>query len=110
MYLDDPPTMEKLETALSRLKVRKAGGLYPEMILCVGPVLCNRLLTLMEAVWREGEADLKKAYDSVSRNALWTVLAKCGVPPTMLNVIRSFHEGMLAGVRVGSAVTNCFEV
>ena len=23
--------------------------------------------------------DLKKVYDSVSRNALWTVLAKCGV-------------------------------
>jgi len=25
------------------------------MILCGGPVLCYRLLTLMEAVWREGE-------------------------------------------------------
>ena len=54
--------------------------------------------------------DLKKAYDSVPRNALWTVLAKCGVPPTMLSIIRSFHEGMQAGVRVRNAVTNCFEV
>ena len=54
--------------------------------------------------------NLKKAYDSVHRNAQWTVLAKCGMPPTMLNIIRSFHEGMQAGVRVGSAVTNCFEV
>jgi len=56
LHLDDPPTMEELETALSRLKVRKAGGLsgiLPEMILCGGPVLHNRLLTLMEAVWRE---------------------------------------------------------
>ena len=25
--------------------------------------------------------DLKKAYNSVPRNALWTVLAKCGVLP-----------------------------
>ena len=32
------------------------------------------------------------------------------MPPTMLSIIRSFHEGMQAGVRVGSAVTNCFEV
>ena len=54
--------------------------------------------------------DLKKAYDSVPRNALWTVLAKCGVPPTMLSIIRSFHEGMQAGVRVGSSVTDRFEV
>ena len=205
VHLDDPPTMEELKTALSRLKVRKAGGLsgiLPETILCGGPALHSRLLTLMEAVWREGEVfkdwkdagivpvpkkgnlqscdnwrgislldvvgkvmgriiqerlqviaeqllpdsqcgfrrgrgcvdmifvarqlmektrehedslfmmfvDLKKAYDSVPRNALWTVLAKCGVPPTMLSIIRSFHEGMQAGVRVGSAVTNCFEV
>ena len=58
VHLDDPPTMEELKTALSRLKVRKAGGLsgiLPEMILCGGPALHSRLLTLMEAVWREGE-------------------------------------------------------
>ena len=42
LYLDDPPTMEEFETVLSRLKVRKAGGLYPEMILCGDPVLRNR--------------------------------------------------------------------
>jgi len=46
--------------------------------------------------------DLKKAYDSEPRETLWTVLEKCGVPPTMLSIIRSFHEGMQAGVRVGS--------
>ena len=45
-----------------------------------------------------------------STDALWTLLAMFGVPPTMLNIIRFFHEGMQAGVRVGSAVTNCFEV
>ena len=31
--------------------------------------------------------DWRKAYDSVPRNSLWTVLAKCGVPPTMLSII-----------------------
>ena len=41
---------------------------------------------------------LKKAYDSVLKSALWGVLKKCGVPPTMLSVIRSFHNGMLAHV------------
>ena len=205
LHLDDPPSMEELEAALSRLKPRKAGGLsgiLPELILCGGPVLRDKLLTLMRAVWREGEVfqdwrdavivpvpkkgnlqscdnwrgislldvvekvlgriiqnrlqvvaetlladsqcgfrkgrgcvdmifvarqlmekarehgdslfimfvDLKKAYDSVPRNALWTVLTKCGVPSTMLSIIRSFHDGMQAGVRVGGTVTDSFEV
>ena len=42
--------------------------------------------------------DLKKAYDTVPRSALWCVLEKCGVPPTMLRIIRSFHDGMRASV------------
>ena len=32
------------------------------------------------------------------------------VPPTILSIIRSFHEGMQAGVRVGNSVTDHFEV
>ena len=55
--------------------------------------------------------DLKKAYDSMPRDALWGVLRKCGVLPTMLSVIRSFHDGMLAQVRVGGDLTtNSIEV
>ena len=49
--------------------------------------------------------DLKKAYDSVPRSALWDVLKKYDVPPTMLSIIRSFHDGMLAQVRVGGDLT-----
>ena len=58
LHLDDPPYMEELEAALSRLKPRKAGGLpgiLPEFILCGGPVLHDKLLTVMKAVWRENE-------------------------------------------------------
>ena len=49
--------------------------------------------------------DLKKAYDSIPRAALWQVLKKLGVPPTMLSVIRSFHEGMVAKVRVNGELS-----
>ena len=38
--------------------------------------------------------DLKKAYDSVPRKALWTVLEKYGVPPTMLSIIHLYLEKM----------------
>ena len=45
--------------------------------------------------------DLRKAYDSVPRPALWFVLEKCGIPPIMLGIIKSFHDGMMAKVRAG---------
>ena len=47
--------------------------------------------------------NLRKAYDSVPRNALWKVLQKYGIPPTMLNIIKSFHNGMQASIRVTSS-------
>ena len=40
--------------------------------------------------------DLTKAYDTVHRGLLWQVLAKFGVPPSMLPVIKDQHEGMKA--------------
>ena len=48
--------------------------------------------------------DLTKAYDSVDRTLLWTVLARFGVPHNMISVIRQFHEGMRACVRLDDRV------
>ena len=44
--------------------------------------------------------DLQKAYDSVDRELLWKVLARAGVPAEMVAVIRQFHDGMRARVRM----------
>ena len=43
---------------------------------------------------------LKKAYDSVLRIALWHALEKLGVPDQIIDIIRSFHEGMQAQVQM----------
>ena len=40
--------------------------------------------------------DLTKAYNSVDRTLIWTVLARFGVPQNMISVIRQFHDGMRA--------------
>ena len=48
--------------------------------------------------------DLTKAYDSVDRTLLWTVLARFGVPQIMISVIRQFHYGMRACVRFDDRV------
>ena len=44
--------------------------------------------------------DLRKAYDSVLREALWTALKKLGVPDVLVGIIKSFHINMRARVRV----------
>ena len=48
--------------------------------------------------------DLTKAYDSVDRTLLWTVLARFGVPQNMISVIRQFHDGKRACVRLDDRV------
>ena len=48
--------------------------------------------------------DLTKAYDSVDRTLLWTVLARFGVPQIMISVIRQFHDDMRACVRLEDRV------
>ena len=48
--------------------------------------------------------DLTKAYDSVDRSLLWTVLARFGVPQNTISVIRQFYDGMRACVRLDDRV------
>ena len=55
--------------------------------------------------------DLQKAYDSVDRELLWKVLARAGVPEEMIAVIRQFHDGMQAQVRMDDGeLSEWFEV
>ena len=54
--------------------------------------------------------DLRKAYDSIPRAALWLVLERVEIPPLMLRLIRSLHEGMEARVRVSSSLTDAIHV
>ncbi len=54
--------------------------------------------------------DLRKAYDSIPRQALWQVLRKYGVPPTVVSLLRSLHQGMKAEVTMDEQVAPEFEV
>ncbi len=44
--------------------------------------------------------DLKKAYDSVPRKAMWIVLRKIGIPEVLVDIVKSFHKDMKAKVRL----------
>ena len=71
---------------------------------------------LVEKSWEHKEkvfftfVDLKKAYDSVPRQALWKVLRKLGVPGVLVNLIESFHQDMQAKIRLKGKLMDPIDV
>ena len=43
--------------------------------------------------------DLTKAFDTVSRDGLWKIMAKFGCTPRFKAMVRQFHDGMQARVQ-----------
>ena len=43
--------------------------------------------------------DLTKAFDTVSREGLWRIMAKYGCPPKFITIVRLLHDGMMARVQ-----------
>ena len=54
--------------------------------------------------------DLTKAFDTVNREALWTVLERIGYPPKLVSMIRLFHDGMTGQVLSNGNVTDAFVI
>ena len=42
--------------------------------------------------------DLTKAFDTVSRDGFWKIMAKFGCPPRFIAMVLKFHDGMQARV------------
>ena len=54
--------------------------------------------------------DLTKAFDTVSRDGLWKIMAKFGGPPRFIAMVRQFHDGMQARVQNDGEFSEPFEV
>lgn len=54
--------------------------------------------------------DLIKAFDTVNREMLWKILAKFGCPSKFTNILRQFHDGMMARVAIGEHESEPFSV
>ena len=54
--------------------------------------------------------DLKKAFDTVNRKALWIVLAKLGCPDKFVSLVKALHDGMKAWVNVDGELTEAISV
>ena len=137
----DPPTMEEMRHAVSKLKSGKVGGssgILPEMLRgsCCdddfrlqelaeevlpesqcgfrkGRGCSDMIFTVRQLIEKANEHKakiflvfiyLRKAYDSVPREALWVALGKLGVPDSVIEWIRSFHQGMKAAIRLDNTM------
>ena len=54
--------------------------------------------------------DLTKAFDTVCREGLWKIMAKFGCPEKLINMVRQFHDGMMATVQDQNASSASFPV
>jgi hypothetical protein len=57
-----------------------------------------------------GFVDLTKAYDSVDRSALLSVLSHYGVPRHLIDMVRELYTGTYCRVRTSEGVSDVFEV
>ena len=54
--------------------------------------------------------DLTKAFDTVSREGLWRIMAKYGCPPKFVTIVRLLHDDMMARVQDDGSVSEPFQV
>ena len=54
--------------------------------------------------------DLTKAFDTVNRDLLWSILHKFGCPPTFIAILQQFHTGMCAQVVMAGSQSSSFPV
>ena len=54
--------------------------------------------------------DLTKAFDTVSREGLWKIMAKFGCPAKFIAMVWQFHDGMLARVQNDGEFSDPFPV
>ena len=56
-----------------------------------------------------GFIDITKAYDTVDRDILWTILAWYGIPPLIIDTIKRIYAGSISQVQVGTYRSNYFQ-
>ena len=54
--------------------------------------------------------DLTKAFDLVSRDGLFKILCKIGCPPTLLSIIKSFHDNMYGTIQFDGENSKPFNI
>ena len=54
------------------------------------------------------DVDLRKAFNSVNRDALWRILGPRGVPPKLINLMSELYSGTESAVKCGDNISELF--
>ena len=54
--------------------------------------------------------DLTKAFETVSRDGLWKILAKYGCPEKFISIVQQFYDGMRAHEQDNGDISGAFAV
>jgi len=92
---------------------RKQSGFTP------GRSTCDRILTLNLIAQRRHEfgrptyaayVDLRSAFDSISRPALWLLLSRLGIPGKIINLMKSLYDQSVSCVLANGLQSEWFEI
>ena len=84
-----------------------------------GRSTCDRILTLNLIAQRRREfgrptyaayVDLRSAFDSISRPALWLLLSRLGIPGKIINLMKSLYDQSVSCVRANGPQSEWFEI
>ena len=54
--------------------------------------------------------DFEKAFDSVHRNGLWTIMSQYGIPQKIINIVKALYDGFECAVVEEEATPEWFEL
>ena len=54
--------------------------------------------------------DLRAAFDSLDRNSLWNILKTIGIPPKLVDIIKTLYSSTRSVVRVNGTISEAFSI
>jgi hypothetical protein len=81
---------------------------------CADQLFTLRQLARLSVEWQQqlytAFVDLRKAFDSISRPALWAILRARGVPERLVDILTDLHTGTTCTVRVANSHSRQFSM
>jgi len=103
--------LERLQPLLTRQRRPQQSG-FTRRCSAIDAILTLRLLAELHREFRKplhvAYIDIKAAFDSVDRQALWKALHATGALQFLIQLIQDLHTGTVSRVRVGKRLSKAF--